>query len=547
MIFKTKDKEKPNIEGQKIPIKFDISMLNMLIGYIFKKSVQITRKSLMNMKRLFDIIDMNVYTGNEVMEARVEFIQKALEAKLIKGFENDDIIINYCRTDTSNKYNEEIINNIHLYTRINYEEIKYINKAVEDRLQYYYLYNYKDRLYSTIEKLDSGDYKSFYEINNKMTNICTELINHVRKVKNLHSDEEFSLSDENFDSNLIDIATKLQNPSRQIKTGIQKLNEILSPGFISGRLYIFMGLPGGWKSGMLLKIVRDVKKYNANIQVKKPGKRPCVLLVTMENDIIETVERLFNMVVTHDDIRKFKPKEIVRMVKDCGELSITNDNSVDIIIRYYPNRSIDTSDLYSLIDDLADDGKEVVMLVLDYIKRIRPTEKGKDEKEELKNITNELKTLALEYDIPVVSAHQLNRSGASVIDTAMQSNKEDLARFVGRSNVGSAWEVVENSDWLCIINVEKKRETGQYYLTFKRVKIRYKNKTDLGYFNHPFEGENKMRLIDDIHLDKSLSEESLASNFEGVDLLNVKGNRQATKKDEEPEEDLFDFSKAIKK
>ena len=66
MLFKTTDKKKNHIINEtKIPIKFDISMLNMFIGYIFKKSIQVTRKSLTNMKRLFDIIDDNVYEGNE--------------------------------------------------------------------------------------------------------------------------------------------------------------------------------------------------------------------------------------------------------------------------------------------------------------------------------------------------------------------------------------------------------------------------------------------------------------------------------------------------
>ena len=299
---------------------------------------------------------------------------------------------------------------------------------------------------------------------------------------------------------------------------------------------------------MLLKILRDTKKYNGDLQVRKPGKRPCALLVTMENDISETIERIFNMTVTDENIRNYSPKQVVKMVKEKGELMISNDNSMDIKIKYCSNRSIDTSDLYTMIDDLADEGKEVIMLILDYLKRIRPAEKGKDEKEELKNITNELKTLALDYDIPVVTAHQLNRSGATVVDAAMQNNKEDLARFLGRSNVGSAWEVVENADWVCIINVEKKRETGQYYLTFKRVKIRYKNISDLGYFNHPFDGENRMRLIDDIELGKSISEDSLVSDFDGVDLLNKKGKRQATEREREDDSsDLFDFSKSLTK
>ena len=83
MIFKVNQNNKTTAEEQKIPIKFDISMLNMFIGYIFKKSVQITRKSLMNMRKLFGIIDISIYENSDEMFARVEFIRKALEAKLV--------------------------------------------------------------------------------------------------------------------------------------------------------------------------------------------------------------------------------------------------------------------------------------------------------------------------------------------------------------------------------------------------------------------------------------------------------------------------------
>lgn len=547
-LFKLDKKSTNNIiQTKKIPLKFDLSMLNMFIGYIFKNSVQITRKSLLNMKRLFDIIDMDVYSDNDSMQSRIEFINKALDGKLNNGFENNDVIINYCKSDTSDPEIEKIIKNIPDYMKINYDEIKYINRCVEDRLQYYYLYFYKDILYETIERLDSGEYKSFNEINSKLVSICKDIISKVRSSKSISSMNRFSLSDENFDDNIMDIVTELKNPSRIIKTGIQKLNEILSPGFISGRLYVFIGLPGGWKSGMLLKVVRDTKLYNKGIQVKKPGKRPCALLITMENEIKETVERLFNMSVTSENIRNFTPKQVINLIKSTGQLVVDNDNGIDIVIQYEPNRSIDTNDLYTIIDDLADEGKEVIILSLDYIKRIRPAERGKDEKEELKNISNELKTLATEYDIPVVTGHQLNRAASAVVDSAMQSNKEDLAKFLGRSNVGSAWEIIENVDHATIINVEKKRQTGQYYLTFKRVKIRYNDMSDLSYFNHPFNIESKMQLLDDIDLDHSLSEESLASDFDAVDLLNKKGNRTAKEREVIEEDDLFDFSKSISK
>ena len=343
----------------------------------------------------------------------------------------------------------------------------------------------------------------------------------------------------------MDIVTKLQNPSRVIKTGIQKLNEILSPGFLSSRLYIFVGLAGGWKSGMLLKVIRDTKLYNNDIQVKKPGKQPCALLITMENEVIETVERLFNMSLD-GNIRNYTPKQVIKMIKETKEFTIGTDNGIDVVIRYYPNRAINTEDLYTIIDDLSDDGKEVIMLSLDYIKRIRPTEKGRDEKEELKNISNELKSLAIHYDIPVVTAHQLNRAAAATVDAALQANKEDLAKFLGRANIGSSWELVENADVLIILNVEKKRQTGQQYLTFKRVKIRYKDMSDLTYFNHPFNPNNKMQLLDDIYLDHSLSEDSLVADFDAVDLGAKKGKRNAVERETiNTDEDLFMFGKSL--
>jgi hypothetical protein len=56
-------------------------------------------------------------------------------------------------------------------------------------------------------------------------------------------------------------------------------------------------------------------------------------------------------------------------------------------------------------------------------------------------------------------------------------------------------------------------------------------------------------LIDDLHMDRSLSEESLATDFEGVDLSNKKGKRTATKRSivdtDDDDNDIFDFSSAL--
>jgi hypothetical protein len=427
-------------ETKKIALKFDITMLNMFIGYLFKDSKQVNRKALTNMKKLFDVIDERAYEVNDKMEARFAFIKRGLKAKLELGMENENVMINYCRSDSGNVANDEIIKSLQAYKKINYDEIKYINRAIADRLRYYYLFLYKDQIYETMERLDSGDYDSFQEINEEATSLMREFINESRKANVMDDTKTFSLSEESFDDAVTDIVEKLSDPARILKTGIKLLNQILAPGYMSKRLYIYMGLPAGFKSGILLKTAQDIKKYNRGAPTKKIGKRKTVLIITMENSVEETVERLFNMTVTTDDIREYTPKQVIKMLREDGQMTLKDDDEIDIMIKYYPNRSIDTNDLYTIIEEIEDDNREVITLILDYIKRIRPAERSKDEKEELKNITNELKNLASELDIPVITAHQLNRGAATVVDAAMESNKEDVGRFVGRSNVGTAYE-----------------------------------------------------------------------------------------------------------
>lgn len=69
--------------------------------------------------------------------------------------------------------------------------------------------------------------------------------------------------------------------------------------------------------------------------------------------------------------------------------------------------------------------------------------------------------------------------------------------------------------------------------------------SDIGYFNHPFDMENRMRLLDDIGLAKPLSEESLECNFDAVQLQSSKGRQNAKSREEISDESIFDLSQSI--
>lgn len=540
-----------NTEESKYPIKFDITMLNAMIGYIYKETNQVTKKALLNMSRLFNKVDDDLYSANSKMYARLTFIRKSLDGILNGGIVNRGLLLSYAKKVNEDPDTEEIIENIERYTRLNYEEIQFISKSVEDRLKFMNIYSFKDKIFETVEKLDRGDYDTLEEINEELVDICKQVVSNHRKLKLLEDTDSFSLDQDTFEDTVSKIIKRITEDKYILRTGIQYQNEILGGGYHGGRLYTYMALPANFKSGILLKAARDIKKYNAGVKVKS-GKQPTILMITCENDIDETLERLFLMTSSNSELSNYSAAEAIRLLREVGEMTITDENNINIVIRYFNNFAISTGDIITMIDDLADEGKEVIALIVDYLKRIRPEDWSNEEITQLKNVTNELKNIAHNYKIPVITAMQLNREAAKAIDQAALSGKTDLIRQAGRSNVGSSWTIVENSDFACIINLEEQKSTGQLFLSFNRVKIRYyrgKRTT----FSHPFNVENQMMLLDDVMLDNTLSVDYIGSDFSNSvdfdELLNKKKKKSQEIEyiSEEADDGIFDFGKSINK
>ena len=533
-----------SIKLKPLKIKFDITRLDMIISFLYKDSVLRTRKTLSNIYKLFNNLDMDIIKDNPELEARVWIIITTVRGRMEEGFTNDENLMQYCFDQFDcDEFKKKTLKNILETKKISYDESKYIIKTIDDTLQYGYVVTIRDLIQEILDSLDDRCFKTYKEVSEDLYDVATAIINIKRKTDSLGSDQTFSLDGDTFEEVIDDCVQKLKDRNRVFITGIQRWNTLLSPGYTSKRLYTYLAFPGKGKSTILLKSALDIKRYNHNIQTKDPNKRPAILFLTLENDIAETIERIYNMTVDSDDIRNYTPKQIKKKLRKQGQLNLSADNNIDIIIKEYHNRSIDTNDLYTIINDLNDDGIEVITLIVDYMKRIRPAEKAHDEKTELKNITNELKEVAKYFDIPVITAQQLNRAGAAVVDAAIQANKQDVARLIGREYVAGAWEIIENSDWCAIINPEVKMDTGELFMTFKMLKRRYRSSElneklrRFDYFNQPFEKNNEIRLLDDLDLPKPLSLESLSTVFEAVD--NKRGKANAVQREKKKKENNY--------
>jgi hypothetical protein len=135
---------------------------------------------------------------------------------------------------------------------------------------------------------------------------------------------------------------------------------------------------------------------------------------------------------------------------------------------------------------------------------------------------NEFKLMAGQFNIPIVTGHQLNREAARAVDDVVRNggyNKTDSA--LSRSQTGSAWEVMEVADFVAIINVENSNETKM--IVIKAVKQRdLDGQTDsnITAIRHPFLSPQSFALRDDILENVSIS----TPIYTGVQRTNYMAN-----------------------
>jgi hypothetical protein len=265
-----------DIKAKKIKIHLDIDFLNSIIAFITKKSVLQTRKVLNTIYKLFNMLDEEAYKENPYVSTRIWLIKKMMYCITKLDFENTPQLVQYCRDDIEcTPLVEDILDTISDF-KINYQESKNLIKLIEDRVMFGYTITMKDYAEQIFDKVDSNDFRSYRSLSDSLYDLCTTVINLQRATKSNISDQTFSLRDEYFESTVTDSVNDLKDRNKIFLTGIRRLNTILSPGYMSKRLYTYLAFPGGGKSEILLKSALDIKKYNKNITTKDPEKIPTV-------------------------------------------------------------------------------------------------------------------------------------------------------------------------------------------------------------------------------------------------------------------------------
>ena len=508
-----------NKSNVKLNMNFNISTLEIMASYSVSENRNIRRSQLMQMRNLFAMLDENLYIVDHNKNKYFNFIIKALEGRLEKNIKDSDILdkfINGGFIEDDSENSEEQIHISQLKILSN-PEVEWVSSTISESLKYSYINNDMNELYELLVKFRASDYSSRGEIVRLIEDEIVKVNNLFRKAKSEQSHEvTFSLKDGIFEDSMREIHENVTNPSRRLYTGMQGFNELIGGALETTRVYMLLGLAGAGKSFSLLNIAKQLKTNNKHYRPKDPTKIPVIVYLTMENTVQETVARLFE-ITTGQDMRKVDTETAIKMFKKDGEMYIADDNPIDIIVKFVPNRSVDTSYLYTLAEDLEDEGYEMICLIQDHVKRIRSIERTPDIRIELGNVINEFKTFAMLKDCVVITNGHLNREAAKSIDDGNRTNKGDLIRMIGRANISESMLMIDNLDVGIVIQQEYD-EKGNRYMGFKRIKERIKCNPNFNIVYQMFKSPDSLEFIEDLDKRVPLHKDTLKGD---VNLINL--------------------------
>jgi len=159
------------------------------------------------------------------------------------------------------------------------------------------------------------------------------------------------------------------------------------------------------------------------------------------------------------DLRTFKD-EIYEQIKDIdGKL----------IIKEYPTKSATTNTIRSHLSRLVKRGIKPGMIIVDYADLLRPITVRKEKRDELGSIYEELRAISTEFQCPIWTASQTNRSGLSAEVITMEQiseafNKCFVADFI--FSVSRTIEDKQNNQGKIFIAKNRNGPDGMVYDIF---------------------------------------------------------------------------------
>ena len=506
---------KRHIEQPTAKFNFDITVMNTFSAYCLSGNTNIHRNYLVTLRNVLNSITEAMFENNVECIIRYRFCKKVLEVKLDNNITNRALVVREVYGIMGNQFESLDPNG---FPELSNDDVDWVEGTIATCANVLFINNSILDLGNLCTGYSSSDYTDKIKYVNDIKEKVSEMQTTFRRNDVDKDTNNTTIDFSNFNNTLEDIYSDMERPCYLLKTGIQALNGVLAGGFGGGKVYSFFGLPGEGKTTTLLNMAVQIKNYNKDYVCRDKTKIPCVAVLTMENNTKQVFETLFNIACSPEPLKNFDKADAKQLIS--AQLGVSVSSPIDIVVKYKPINSVDCNYLYKFVEDLEDEGYEVIALIQDYIKRIRPVDKTGEPRIDIGNVINDFRNFALYKDIPVITASQFNREGVRILEDSRRVNKHNVVKNLSSSMIGESGLINENLD--CTIFIAPEYIDGKKYMGFKCDKTRYRIFTKLTTFYQPFYDDNYVKYVCDEGLAEPLSRTSLI--HDEAEMRNAFGN-----------------------
>ena len=240
---------------------------------------------------------------------------------------------------------------------------------------------------------------------------------------------------------------KFRNP---VTTGWTDIDGITGGGLGKSELGVVIAPTGAGKSMVLVHL---------GSEALKEGKTVVHYTLELQDTVIAT--RYDSCITGYplSDIINFK-EEVYEEIKDI-------DGS--LVVKEYPVKSASTNTIRAHLSRLVKRGINPGMVIVDYADLLKPVQVRKEKRNELESIYEELRAISTEFQCPIWTASQTNRSGLSAEVITMEQiseafNKCFVADFI--FSVSRTIEDKQNNQGKIFIAKNRNGPDGMIYNIF---------------------------------------------------------------------------------
>ena len=205
------------------------------------------------------------------------------------------------------------------------------------------------------------------------------------------------------------------NGCNKFKFGHRWLNMITGGGLESKQLMVYGAPSGNGKTTMMISSAIDMALYNPDVK-HEPGLTPCILYISAETGVEDIKGRYIKMLtgtdiswedeLTREKVR-LSNEEIENELVEASRI-LSRHTPTRIRFIQVPNNSYSKNEIIRDIEILRESERlQVVAVIADYLKGFKPVENHVENRIRIDNITSDLRALAIECDVAVITASQV--------------------------------------------------------------------------------------------------------------------------------------------